>query len=460
LISTVFYKYRSFFFELKKVLITSWFENINGKLYRHLIAAQLIGARIPKLEDFDNDGDLDIFLTVAENSGPEPEDEVMLFENLDGTNFINWRLNDNVNYAADIELGDMDGDGDVDALVSARDANDLLFMRNDGFQANWATDTIEQNANAPLGLDLGDMDGDNDLDVVLCSFGDAKVYWYRNNGTASFTRQVVDPNLPDPRETEIADLNGDNINDVVVVSTDASHSVAVYLADGSGGFNRDIVYTGKSSRDIEIGDWDGDGDLDIVVSFYENVPSNPVDILLLTNNGTGNFSSTELVTIAERVVGISLNDIDNDGDLDVIMGYDARNSTQPKLVSVAINTNGVISEIISLSDLEGGFVAGFDFGDIDNDNKNEIVYADFNRDDLVIIDFDFTTGLEEIVQKLVTNISVFPNPSSNLINIQSNNSDIKLESWLMMNSIGQNILGGRMKGLSSQIYIEKLSAGI
>jgi len=380
---------------------------------------------------------------------------------LDGTNFINWRLNDAVDFAADIELGDIDGDGDIDAFVSARDANDLLLMHNNGFQANWTTDTIEQNANAPLGLDLGDIDGDNDLDVVLCSSGDAKVFWYRNNGNAEFTRLVVDPNLPNPREAEIADLNGDNNNDIVVVSTDTDNSVVTYLADGNGGFNKDVSYSGKSSRDIEIGDWDGDSDLDIVVSFYDDAltPNNPVDILLLTNDGNGTFSSTELVTIAEKVVGILLNDIDDDGDLDVIMGYDAGVTSQPKLISITINENGTVNEIVSVSDTEGGIVHGLDVGDIDGDNKKEIVYADFERDDLVLLDFDILTDIEDLIQNLVANIVVFPNPSSDFFSIEIENSNIRLESFVLFNVNGQSILEEKITGMDYRINIDSLPVG-
>lgn len=440
----------------------SWFENINGKLYRHYIYGKLIGARIPKLGDFDNDGDLDIFLTISENIGPAPEDEVVLFENLDGVNFINWRLNDAVDYAADIELGDIDGDGDIDAIVSARDANDLLLMRNDGFQANWITDTIEQNANAPLGLDLADIDGDNDLDVVLCSSGDAKVFWYQNNGNADFTRFVVDPNLPNPRETEVADLNGDNNNDIVVVSTDSDNSVVIYLSDGNGGFNKEVSYSGKSSRDVEVGDWDGDSDLDIVISFYDNTfsPGNPIDILLLTNDGNGIFSSTPLVTIVEKVNGISLSDIDDDGDLDIVMGYDAKNSSQPKLISIAINENGDINEIVSVSDIEGGIVHGLDVGDLDGDLKTEIVYADFERDDLVIVDFDIMTSIDEIIKSLTVDVSVFPNPSSDIINIRLESAQVKLESWAMFSTNGQILFEKEATGANPQINVDVLPTGI
>ena len=40
----------------------AWFENIDGKLYRHYLYSELGGVRIPKLSDFDKDGDLDILL--------------------------------------------------------------------------------------------------------------------------------------------------------------------------------------------------------------------------------------------------------------------------------------------------------------------------------------------------------------------------------------------------------------
>lgn len=443
----------------------SWFENIEGKLYRHHLYAELIGARIPKLGDFDNDGDLDIFLTVSGGStSPATEDEVLLFENIDGVNFINWRLNDAVDYAADIELGDIDGDGDIDAIVTARDANDLLLLRNDGFQANWITDTIEQNANAPLGLALGDIDGDDDLDIVLCSSGDAKVFWYRNNGNYNFTRFVVDSNLPNPVEAEIADFNGDGNNDIVVISSNPQNTVAIYLSNGMGGFNKEIVYFGKSSRDVEVGDWDGDGYLDIVVSFYNSSfnPANPIDLLLLTNDGNGNFTSSALVSIAEKVVGIRLSDVDNDGDLDVVMGYDAKTVTHPKLISIAINNNGEVEDIVSISETQGGVVPGIDIGDVNNNGKKEIVYADFNRADLVLVDFDISTNIREIINELTKNILIFPNPtSSGRINIISENTELKLMDFKLFNSAGQMVAGRKLSGsANSEVNVEILPAGI
>lgn len=382
----------------------AWYENINGQLFHHYLHADFLQSRVPKMGDFDKDGDLDIFLTVSGHSSSSDftDNDVILFENLDGQNYINWRLNGAipVDYAADIELGDADGDGDLDAFVSARDANDLLLFRNDGLQANWRRDTLEQNANAPLGLALGDMDGDNDLDAVLCSFGDAKVFWYQNDGNAEFTRFVVDSNIGDPIEAEIADLNGDNVNDIAVISEDTDNAVVIYLANNSGGFEKEVVYTGKSSRDIEIGDWDSDGDADVIVSFYDtgaSVPDNPVDLLLLVNDGSGNFSSTVLLGIRERTHGISLKDIDRDGDLDVVMGNDDLSFSQPSLIHVAINTNGEISELVPMTDVEGGTVRGIDVGDTNGDGNMEIVYADFGRDDLVLLtDLQINPGVAPV----------------------------------------------------------------
>jgi len=46
----------------------SWFENIDGHLYKHLIFGELNDVRIPKMVDWDNDGDLDIFATVSGNN--------------------------------------------------------------------------------------------------------------------------------------------------------------------------------------------------------------------------------------------------------------------------------------------------------------------------------------------------------------------------------------------------------
>ncbi|PRY13663.1 putative secreted protein (Por secretion system target) [Pontibacter ummariensis] len=424
----------------------SWFENINGKLYRHYLYSKLIGARTPKLADFDKDGDLDIFLTVTENAGPSPEDEVVVFENINGANFINWRLHDNIDYPADLEIADIDGDGDMDAFVTARDAGNLLWLRNDGTKGSWIANTIEENADAPMGIAAADIDKDGDVDVALCSSDDAKVYWYSNNGSGTFTRSTVDANLSSPTEIEISDLNNDGISDFVVISTQAANAVTTYINNGNNGFTRQVIYTVKPARDLETGDWDMDGDQDITISVFTEVLSttDPADIVLLENNGTGSFTSTVLISEGEKINAIDLSDMDMDGDPDIIMSNEKVGVSNLKLLTVGINTNGEIGQLVPTSVLESGTVYGIEAGNVDGDENLEIVYADFNRDDLVLINVELLLGLPKAERRFQTQVHLYPNPSTHSVTIKSASTQVKLRHYTIFDVTGKIVSRGRL----------------
>lgn len=366
----------------------AWFENINGKLYRHYLTNQAIAARIPKFADIDNDGDEDILLTLA-TDGSFKENEVMLYENLGNNNFLNWRLNDSLDYAADIEPADIDGDGDLDAFVTARDGNDLVWLRNDGIKGNWQTFSIDANANGALGIKAVDLDKDGDVDVVLCSANDDKVFWYRNNGGGNFSKLVVDANVDTPRDVEAADLDGDGDIDLAIACQSTANTVVTYLNNGNQTFTRTIRFTGKTCGDIEIADWNNDSRPDIIFSLSSTSPVNPQqEVVALINQNNNNFTTTPLIVQAEKGTSLKVTDLDKDGDMDIIVGRDDR----IRLVAW-LQEGGSLRQLV-LSNTNSTFtnVLGIDVADTNDDGINDIVFTDFERDELVLVSFDCLTS--------------------------------------------------------------------
>lgn len=367
----------------------AWFENINGKLYRHYLINQANAIRIPKFADIDKDGDDDILVTLA--TDVFKENEVMLYENLGNNNFFNWRLNDSLDYAADIEPADIDGDGDIDAFVTARDGNDLVWLRNDGIKGSWLTFSIDANANQALGIKAVDLDKDNDMDVVLCSNNDDKVFWYRNNGGGNFSKLVVDANVDAPVEVEAADLDGDGDIDLALSCGSTTNTVVTYLNNGTQTFTRTIQFTGKSSTDIEIADWDKDGRQDVIFSLNSTSPVSPQkEVVFLIQQANGSYSDSQSIEGSEKGTSLKVVDLDKDGDMDLLVG---RNN-QVRLV--AWIREGDNLRQLTLSDI--GFVSGtpsvlgIDVADTDKDGRNDIVFADFNRDELVLASFECFAG--------------------------------------------------------------------
>lgn len=148
-------------------------------------------------------------------------------------------------------------------------------------------------------------------------------------------------------------------------------------------FSEQILYTGKSGRDIEVGDWNSDGNMDILVSLYANTTNEEkLDVVGLFYDGTANFTVTPLLGGAERTNGIRLGDLDGDNDLDLVLGFDG-----DFRVLAAIQEGDDIA-VYALSDVDDNAVHGLDIGDLNADGILDIVYADFDSHDLNLITID------------------------------------------------------------------------
>ncbi len=382
----------------------SWFENIGGKLHRHYLYSEIQSGRIAKFGDLDGDGDLDVVASSADEFNRE--DEIFWYENRGTIGFIEWRIDDDLKFPADLELADLDGDGTLEVIATARDDNDLLWYKKDG--PSWKEFQVEDNANQPYGCAVADIDRDNDKDLALCSSADNKVYWYLNNGAGGFTRRVVDPNLARPREIEAADLDADGDLDLAVVATDTANTVTIYLNDGQQRFTRQIIFKGKDAFDLEIGDWDGNNTPDLVVCFSKQSAIAPRrDVMILLNSGAAAFTPLFLISQNETTTAIKLVDTDGDNDLDLVF-----NDGLPKL---AENRPGQALLITALRPVRTSSyrVWGIDAGDLNRDGVVDLLFADGNGSEVFLLlgekSSSVSEGAEFMPEELLLSQN-YPNP--------------------------------------------------
>ena len=116
------------------------------------------------------------------------------------------------------------------------------------------------------------MDEDGDYDVIGADYTNGHINWYENNGSESFTKNTID--------------NSDMTN----------------------------------AWDIKVGDVDGDGDLDVVGMASTNNSTADDKIVLYRNNGSEAFTEFVVDDDLNRPYKFRMTDIDNDGDLDMMVG--------------------------------------------------------------------------------------------------------------------------------------------
>lgn len=229
--------------------------------------------------------------------------------------------------ARELAQGDMDRDGDLDVIIAFHHQN-LRIATNDGTGTynvdfvSWIDGESTCGATLPV---VADMDGDGDPDIVsqyMSAYGECPVsrtvtvdFW-QNNGSGTFTWVSDTHGLVDGKEgciTQVADFDNDGDLDIIQLARGGSGSSRYYVNDGYGYFTEEsasrgiagaTVYTDWWSKGI-TGDFDNDGDLDIVY-----------DEKIWVNDGAGNFTEESLgVSYGGRIS--SAGDLDNDGDLDL-----------------------------------------------------------------------------------------------------------------------------------------------
>jgi hypothetical protein len=272
------------------------------------------------LADLDGDGDLDVM--TGNRYGSTAATPARLCLN-DGTGIFTdvsaTHLPADSRRVLGIALGDLDGDGDLDALL-VRSGQDLLFL-NDGAAhfVNASAGRLPPAADESTDVALVDVDGDGDLDAVITnSPGQNRLL--RNDGSGSFTDLSAThlPQLAD-RSGAVASADVDRDGDPDLLIANYAEQDRLLINDGTGVFTDETAARLPPDNDqtdsVSFGDVDGDGDLDLLLG------TNLQDRLCL-NDGTGHFvdATANLPSDGDDNASVDLFDVDGDGDLDAFIG--------------------------------------------------------------------------------------------------------------------------------------------
>ena len=279
------------------------------------------------LGDLDNDGQVDLVLS-ANNS-------LIRYEKLE--NYTDFIVVDTIISSlgplSKLKIADVDNDGDLDVLYYAVESttsvdDKIVWQENLDGQATFGAPTTIA-LEPPNGIGIGDLDGDGDNDLVVSPASDIRrLRWYENVGNQDLFIERGDfSSSLGMRNIQIVDLDLDNDLDVLVY---AGSTIRLFFNDGAGVFsgeNGTVGYSGTTIHatggltNLDLGEnsvFDFDSDGDLDIIAAMTGIWN--DGTYLFENVNGEYQSDELILNSEQWahVPIEFFDIDADGDLDLI----------------------------------------------------------------------------------------------------------------------------------------------
>lgn len=364
--------------------------------------------------DYDNDGDLDIAVLgyyVVYNISAVDKLILMRNDSLSGADhwkftYFDVPLGALTAGASDMAWGDVDGDGDFDLAVGT-DGNTVIYRNDSGYLA--LTNTVlpgywEDNIQAYFNIHSitwADYDNDGDLDLIIPSVFDFNTYAYRTalmrndgpNGTGGWifaeNDSVFAPTMH--AQSSWADYDGDGDLDLLLVNVAPVYDsgfIRRYRNDGSGNFTGEDILGSLSIEHGEAhwGDYDGDGDLDILVAgnikelngtltplalrIYRNDSVNFVPMEVIQNPyGEGWFDFTAATWA----------DYDSDGDMDILLAGHYNSGSQIEgRARIYTNNQNVFSDSgnqLPAPHASGDRAGTFSWLDIDGDGDLDYFIA-------------------------------------------------------------------------------------
>lgn len=311
------------------------------------------------LGDLNGDGILDA--VVADAGG----DAVLVLKGLGNGQFAGAQAIAVGSSPEAVVLGDFDGDGRLDVAVTNSGSGTVSILLGNGTGGLGSASSFTVGG-APFALAVGDLNGDGRLDLVTANGSGDTVGVLLGNGSGGFTAAASVAVPSRPMAVALTDLNLDGKLDLLVVTADNGR-VSVLLGNGSGGFGTATTYAvGSAPLALAVGDLNTDGIPDVVVA---NTGSDTATVLFGRSDGTLGGAMT--LATDSQPIAIALADIQGDGRLDVLI-------TNSGASTVSVFRNGGVGStgVLSLTAATYGIGVepnGIAMGDLNADGKLELV---------------------------------------------------------------------------------------
>jgi hypothetical protein len=271
-----------------------------------------------------------------------------------------------------VAVGDINSDNRLDVVVANYDSNNIGVLFGFGNGSFMSIRTFSTGSNSgPQSVAIADLNNDNRLDIAVAIYwpGNVSVLYGDGDGTFATQRTFSMGPFNGLYSVAVGDFNNDDRLDIAATNAN-NHYVGVILGNTMPFAMAGKYTTGKGSApySVDVGDFNNDNRLDFVVA---NSGTNEVGVFLGFGNGTfavimkystGDGSNPHCVAVA---------DLNDDDRLDIVVANYGSNN-----VGVLFGLgNGSFANITILSTDDDSHPFWVTFGDLNNDNRLDIVVA-------------------------------------------------------------------------------------
>lgn len=259
-------------------------------------------------------------------------------------------------------VGDIDGDGFPDVLAASAYGQGLFWYA----YPDWSKHRIDT-GQFTTDMQAGDVDNDGDLDIIIPKNG-VGLAWYENPrpssnpATASWRMHKIDSE--GGHDVEVGDIDGDGRLDVAVRDTAGTR---VFLQTSADSWEKIPIPTGGRGG-TALADLDGDGDLDILQNgYWLEAPEDMVN---------ESWQRHEIAAGWPNDVGVHAADVNGDGRLDVLL-VAAERAGRLAWYEASDPKNGPWTEHVIEDDVS--HIHTFETADVDRDGNLDVVTAEMEQ---------------------------------------------------------------------------------